>query len=85
MAAAIYTLCALTAFACAVLLLRGWRASRSVMLFWCGLCFVGLTINNVVVVLDELVLPLRDLSPWRLSIGLVSVSLLLYGLIFEER
>jgi hypothetical protein len=55
------------------------------LLFWSGLCFAGLTLNNLVVVLDELVFPMNDWSPWRVSIGIVSVSILLFGLVFEER
>ena len=83
MAAVIYSLCALTALACAVLLLRSFRASRSPMLFWSAACFAGLTLGNVILVVDRIVLPSTDLSLLRLSVALVSVLLLLYGLIME--
>lgn len=85
MAALIYTLCTLTALTCCVLLLRGYRASGTRLLLWSGLCFLGLTLNNLLVVLDELVLPLSDFSPWRVALGVVSMTVLLYGLIFETR
>lgn len=83
MAAIIYSLCALTAFLCAVLLLRSFRASRSRMLFWSAACFVGLTIGNALLVLDRILLPMVDLSIPRLLVSLVAVLLLLYGLIME--
>ena len=42
MAPYIYALCALTSLVCSVLLLRGYSDSRYRLLFWAGLCFVGL-------------------------------------------
>jgi hypothetical protein len=83
-AALIYLLCTLTSLACFVLLLRGWRSSRSRLLFWSALCFAGLTMNNFLLVIDKLVLPAIDLSTWRLTVALLAVLLLLFGLIWEE-
>lgn len=54
------------------------------MLFWSGLCFLGLSVNNVLLVLDKLVLPMADLTLWRLVAALVAVVLMLFGLIWEE-
>jgi len=84
MAALIYTLCALTCLAAFVLLLRGWRATRLRLLFWSALCFAGLSINNILLVLDKLVFLEVDLSRWRLLTALAAVLLLLFGLIWEE-
>lgn len=83
MAAVVYFLCALTSLACCLFLLRGWRASGARLLFWSGLCFAGMTLNNVLLVLDKLFVPNVDLSAWRLGAALVAVVLLLYGLIWE--
>lgn len=80
----VYTLCALTALLCAVLLLRAYLQSRARILLWSGLCFAALTLNNVALVLDRLVFMERDLSLWRLLIGLVAMLLLVGGLILEE-
>jgi hypothetical protein len=80
----IFTLCALTAAACATLLLRGYFRTRFALLLWSGLCFVGLTVNNVLLVLDKLVFPHTDLSMWRLVTALVATLLLLAGLILER-
>ena len=84
MAEIIYTLCALTSLACAVLLLRSYARTRAKLLFWSGLCFCGLTLNNVVLVLDRFVFTQVDLSFARLVIAAVAIGLLLYGLIWEE-
>ncbi len=85
MAAVIYSLCAFTCLVAFVLLLRGWRTTRLRLLFWSALCFAGLSINNVLLVLDKLVFPTQvDLSTWRLVTALIAVLLLLFGLIWEE-
>ena len=85
MAAAIYSLCALTSITCFVLLWRSWRASGARLLFWSALCFAALSVNNVLLVLDRVVWPVEvDLQVPRLVAALVAVLLLLYGLIWEE-
>ena len=85
MAILTYALCALAALACAVLLLLGARRSRSRMLFWSGLCFVGLALNNLMVVAAAAQGVPEALSDVRLLVALGAVGLLLYGLIVEER
>lgn len=83
-AAVIYVLCALTAAGCAVLLLRGYRASRTPLLLWCSLCFIGLTLNNVALVLDRLVILDSDLWAIRVAPAVGGVFALLYGLIWKD-
>lgn len=85
MAEAVYVLCALTSIVCAVLLFRGFRASRTRLLFWSSISFAGLALHNIVLVLDLVVLPDIDLFYWRAGIALVSMSVLLYGLVWESR
>jgi hypothetical protein len=80
----IYSLCALTSLACAVLLLRGWLRSRAGLLLWSGLCFAGLTLNNVLLVLDRFVLPNVDLSMARLVTAFCALALLVFGLVWES-
>ena len=80
----VYTLCALTSFACAFLLLRSYWQTKFRLLFWSRLCFFGLTLNNVFLVLDRLVLPSVDLQPVRLTAALTGILLLLYGLSYED-
>jgi hypothetical protein len=85
MVEAVYILCALTSLMCAVLLLRGYGRSRMRLLLWSGLCFVALTVNNVVLFLDLVVFPGLDLSLWRSVLALVGVATLLYGLIWDAQ
>jgi hypothetical protein len=81
----VYALSALTSIACAALLLRGYLRGRTSLLLWSTLCFAGLAVNNAILFVDQVVAPGADLSPARGLSGLVAVSLLLYGLIREER
>ena len=80
----IYSLCALTAFACAWLLLRTYARSRYKLLLWGGLCFVGLTLNNLLLIVDKFLVPYIDLSTWRLVVALAAVLIFLYGLIWDS-
>jgi hypothetical protein len=82
-AAVIYSLCALTALICTVMLLQAYRRGGYRLLLWSGVCFAGLTLNNILLVLDKLVFPQLDLSPWRTLVALVAMSVLLYGLIWD--
>ena len=47
MAELVYGLCAVTSIFCTLLLFKGYRASRTKLLFWASLCFAGLALNNV--------------------------------------
>ena len=86
MAATIYTLCAFTAALCTGLLLDAYyRRGRYRLLLWSGLCFAGLTLNNLLLVVDKLLTPPTiDLSLLRTSVALVSMAILLYGLIWDS-
>ena len=84
MAPIIYLLCAVAAFLCAFLLLRAYKRSRYRLLLWSGLCFAGLTLNNLILVIDKVVLSGADLSVWRTSVALIAMAVLLYGLIWES-
>ncbi|HVE53864.1 MAG TPA: DUF5985 family protein [Ramlibacter sp.] len=85
MAHVIYALCALTSATCLALLWRSYRASGARLLFWSAWCFLLLTVNNVLLVLDKVVFPPEvDLQVWRLAAGLAAVMLLVYGLVNGE-
>lgn len=83
LANAIYILCALTSVTCTVLLIRGYRQSGARLLFWSALCFAGLALNNIMLVVDLRVLPDVDLEMWRALPAVVGVLLLVYGLVWE--
>ena len=84
-AAIVYLLCAATALVCTLLLLRGWRQSRVPLLFWSGLCFAALTLENIFLFVDIIVLPNVDLWWWRAAFSLVAVALLLFGLVSKKQ
>ncbi|MDP2032626.1 MAG: DUF5985 family protein [Polaromonas sp.] len=80
----IYLLCAVTSLICAWLLLRSYRRTRFPLLFWSGLCFSALALNNLLLVLDKLVFPAVDFSIVRVSLALAALLLLLFGLIWQD-
>ena len=61
MAKVIYALCTFTSLTCAWLLLRSFLRNKYHLLLWSGLCFEGLSVTNVLVVLDRILLPSADL------------------------
>jgi hypothetical protein len=81
----VYVLCALTSLFCAFLLWRSYRHNRTRLLMWSTLCFVGLAVNNILLVIDKMLLG-DDVSLALLRAGtaLLSMALLLIGLTLEE-
>lgn len=75
---------ALTVGLCAVLLLRAYAQVHQRLLLWSGLCFVGLTLSNALVIVDLALVPEFSIYVWRLAVAAASMLLLLYGLIFES-
>ena len=85
MAEVVYVLCAATSVLCAVLLFNGYRASRTRLLFWSSLCFIGLALNNVLLFLDLVVVPSVDLTLLRTTVAAVAMLSLCLGLVWESR
>jgi hypothetical protein len=90
MAETVYLLCAATSIICAVLLFNGFRENRTRLLFWSSLCFIGLALNNILLFVDQvltagvaLYLAGVELAIWRGLLALVSISMLIYGLVWE--
>jgi hypothetical protein len=82
----VYVLCALTALVCTLLLWRSYRRSGVRLLLLVGVCFAGLTLNNILLPVDLVWLRTEvDLSVLRGAIGLASVAGLLFVLIWEAR
>ncbi len=80
---ALTMLAILTSLSCMVLLLRGYAASGVRLLLWSGLCFVCLSVNNVLLFFDLVVLPNVDLRIYRVLAALAGVLCLLYGFVWE--
>lgn len=80
----VFVLCALTSAACAALLIRSYRRTRSRLLLWSALAFSGLALNNLLLVVDK-VTPQIDLSLARSLPALVGMLIMVYGLIWDSR
>lgn len=83
MAEAIYALCALASFVCAVLLIRGYRRTRLRLTLLACLCFSGLALNNLLLFIDLAVVPQVDLSLLRGIVAVAALLLLVIGLAWE--
>lgn len=84
MATTVYLLGVLVTSLCAALLLHAFARVKQKLLLWSGLCFVGLTVSNVLLFVDLVIWPDVSLYTWRLSTAAVAMLLLLYGLILES-
>jgi hypothetical protein len=85
MASGVYLLCAATALVCSLLLLRGYRRSGFRLLLWSSLCFTLLTLENLILFVDVVLVPDVDLRLiWNLA-AISGVALLLYGLVWEGK
>lgn len=81
----LFGLAALTSIGCMLLLFRGYARSSVRLLFWTALCFVFLSINNVVLFIDTIVFPTEvDLRVLRLVAALAGIASLLYAFIWES-
>ena len=83
--AIVYLLCAATALACSILLFSKYRRIGVPLLLWSSLCFAGLTLDNLLLFVDRIVLPSIDYTLYRLPLALLSVALLLYGMIWKGK
>ena len=80
----LFLLAALTSLACMGLLFRGYARTRVPLLLWSALCFVFLSLNNVALFVDTIVLPTEvDLRLLRLGAALAGIACLLYAFIWE--
>lgn len=83
----LYLLAVLTCVTCTVLLFRSYAASGTRLVLWTALCFVGLSLNNILLFFDLVVLvtvPEIDLRWYRHGAALAGLLCLLYGFILES-
>lgn len=81
----VYVLCAATSLLCALLLLRGYWKTQVRLLLWSSVCFFGLMVDNILLYLDVFVFPDVSLIVWRKVPGLIAITGLLYGLIWDSK
>ena len=84
MASVVYVLCTIASVFCAVLLLCSYLKQRTRLLMWSTLCFVGLAINNILLVVDFVLVPDVDLSLVRTGTAVAAILLLVIGLLWED-
>jgi hypothetical protein len=81
---AVYLLCLATSVVCLILLTRSYLRTHTSLLLWSALCFVGLSVNNLLLFIDVIVLPKEvDLLPLRQLSSLVAVGVLVWGFVWE--
>lgn len=81
----LFVLAIATSLGCTVLLFRRYLDTRLRILLWSSLCFVCLTVNNVLLFIDVVMLPqIIDLRVARHSMALIGMMFLLYGFIRES-
>jgi hypothetical protein len=83
--AIVYALCALSSALCCVILWRSYHQVRHRFLFLVGAGFAGLTVHNFLLFVDLVLVDAVDLSLVRSAIGLATMVLLLFVLIWEDR
>ena len=80
----LYLLAVLTCLSCTVLLWRSWKRTGLRLLLWSALCFIFLSVNNVALFVDTILLPTQvDLRTLRLGAALAGIACLLYAFIWE--
>lgn len=81
----LFLLAVLTCVACTALLFRGYASSGSRLVLWTALCFVFLSINNLLLFFDLAVwITEVDLRLFRHVSALAGLACLLYGFIWES-
>lgn len=80
-----YALCAIASLACFVLLFRSYFKNKIRLLLWSSFCFLFLTIQNLVLFADLVLIPNTSFLLYRTLFGLIGSACLLFGLIWERR
>ena len=80
----VYIFAAITCLGCALLLVRGYFRSKMRLLLWSSFFFFALTVDNVFVFVDLVVLPETNFSLVRNAVTMGGLLLLVYGLIHES-
>jgi hypothetical protein len=80
----IYLLCALTSLLCTYLLIRSYKRSKSPLIFWTSIFFITSAVSNILLFVDYVIVPSVDFSLVRTVLLLAGISMLVYGLVFEN-
>ena len=83
MAEIVYLLCGIASAGCALLVVREYRRSRSRLLLWMSLAFVGLTLSNALIFVDFVLIADRSFGLVRAGLAFVSTTVLAFGLLWD--
>lgn len=85
MAEIVYILCMLTSAGCAFLLLRSFQRTRTRLLLWSSVCFIGLAVNNFLLFIDLVVMAdSMSILLVRNATAFVALLALVYGLVMDS-
>lgn len=77
------SLAVLMSVACTLMFLRTYARTALRLFWWTALCFVCLSVNNVLLFINFVLLPELDLRLYRFASSAAGLVFLLYGLIVE--
>lgn len=80
----VYVFAFIVALSCAVLLYRGYQRSERRLLLWSSLCFFFLSLENLLLFVDLIIVPDIDMRLVRGLVTLVGMLSLVYGLVWER-
>lgn len=84
-ASIVYFLCALTSGFCTWILLKEFRVTKVPLIFWSFLCFLLLTANNVVLIVDMLFLGSDvSLAGVRGVLTIAGFGVLIWGMVWNS-
>lgn len=63
--------------------MRAYFNNKTRLLFWSSLCFVCISINNILLFVDFSLGPGYDLSLMRSVVAVIGMVLIMYGLIWD--
>lgn len=82
-ASLVFFLCSMTSGFCGMSLYLKYRTSGHSLLLWSSICFAGLTANNCMLFIDNIIFPHVDLSFLRIVCAFLGCAALVYYLVKE--
>jgi hypothetical protein len=79
----VYSLGAIASIICAALLVRAYLRTRTRLILWTAVCFVLLSINATLVFIDIFWPHSGNLLPYRQTVSLSALLVLIYGFLWE--
>jgi hypothetical protein len=88
----VYILCAATCLLCTILLAKGYQRTGARLLLWSCLCFLFLSLNNLLLIADAIFFPDTQIAFGNITFAvlrsfsaLTGLLLLLFGLVWDSK